>query len=357
MQSYARAAVALGLAGLLAGAGCGQSEAPAQGRNAPRPALIEVEPAGEGDLTDGWSFLGQVQPAMAAELASAASGHVLSVNVREGDAVTKGQVLLTLDSAKVRAQLASAEARLEGIKTELVIAERQLERLRPLEFPTITETERERFELTVATLRAQLATQTAEVQQARVERAHHTLRAPFSGAVKARRVDPGAWVSVGQPVLELVSLEELEIHVDVSAELGGRLEVGGVATLVGNGRVSAEIAGVVPALDTATRTMRVRLVPSERPPWLIAGMAVDVEFEVRFEGQGVTVSRDALLRSAVGVRLVKYADGAAVPVPVEVIATAEGRALVRGEGLAPGDLIIVRGNERLRPGQPVQVKE
>jgi multidrug efflux pump subunit AcrA (membrane-fusion protein) len=48
-------------------------------------------------------------------------------------------------------------------------------------------------------------------------------------------------------------------------------------------------------------------------------------------------------------------DGNAQPIDVTVVATAEAQVLVRGDGLAAGDQVVVRGNERLRPGQPLQV--
>lgn len=351
---------ALSLAALITGSACSRSEggsgaSPPAGGGAPPPARVAVEAAGDGKLTTGWSFLGHVQPAAEAEIAAAVAGHVLKVTVREGDKAARGDVLVALDSADVRARVEAARAREAGIETELKVAQRQLERVRGLSYPAVSEPEKERYALAVDSKKAELATQRAEVKRLEVELGHHTVRAPFSGVVRARHVDPGDWLGVGEPVVELVALEELEIHVDVSAELGARLAVGQDAALLGPERAAARVAGIVPALDEGTRTMRVRLAPIDPPAWLIAGMPVNVEFEVSFDGDGVVVSRDALVRGAVDTRVIKLVDGAGVPVPVEVLATAGDRALVRGDGLAAGDQVVVRGNERLRPGQPLEV--
>lgn len=369
---------------LASASGCAEPEAPAptSSPSGPPPALVELETARAGSLTDGWAFLGQVEPALASDLAAAVAGHVLAVNAREGDRVTRGQVLLTLDSAKARAELTAAQARAQGQEKDLELARRQLERVRTLSYPTVSEPEKERYEREVQNLEAQLAIQRAEVQRAQVELARHTLRAPFAGVVGRRHVDPGAWVGVGLPVLSLVSLDDLEVHVDVSARLGGRLEVGQQARLLGPTAAAAEIAGIVGALDASTRTMRVRLIPKDTPPWLLAGLAVDVEFPVTLgnEGSGddgVIVSRDALIQGPIDTRVIKYVEGKAVPVRVEVLATAGQRALIRpvaatgdgpggaaggagagrdaGASLAEGDSVVIRGNERLRPGQPLQV--
>lgn len=337
--------------------GCSNSEAPAQSQGGgPPPPLVEVATVEAGDLTDGWTYLGQVQPALSAELAAAVAGHVKMLEVREGDAVTKGQVLVKLDTATIGAQVNATRAKEKATVAELEQARKQLARVQEIN-AGLSDPERERFELAVSTLEATLAAQKAETRRVQVAYSQHTMKAPFAGVVRARHADPGAWISVGQPVLEVVSLEDIEVHVAVSAELGKRVTVGDVETLRGDTPVEAEVVGVVPALDSDTRTIRVRLVPKERPAWLIPGMAVDVEFEVELQGDGVTVGLDALIRGPVEVRVMKVVDGKGVPVVVEVLASTESKALIRGEGLKAGDQVVVRGNERLRPNSPLRVTE
>lgn len=328
-----------------------------KGQGGPPPALVQVAKAEEGSLTDGWTFLGRVEAALDARIAAAVAGHVGAVTVREGDRVKKNQVLVRLDSADSRAAVSGLEAKVKGLEAQLEIAKKQLERVAELGYPTVSDAEKERFELNVTNLQTELAIQRAELRRSRVALGHHTVNAPFAGSVRARHVDPGDWVAVGAPVLELVSLDDLEVQVDVSAELGSRLSVGDTATLKGPEPAEATIAGLVPALDSETRTMRVRLTPEERPPWLIAGMAIDVEFAVTFASGGVIVPRDALVRGPTGVRVVLAEDGKGTSVPVVVVAAAADRALVRGEGLEAGDQVVIRGNERLRPGQPLRVQE
>ncbi len=355
------ASLVLATAGLATA--CSDSKAPGQGsggapgpgkKGPPPPVLVELAAVEAGDLVDEWTFLGQAQPALSAELAAAVAGHVISVGAREGDSASKGQTLLTIDSAKIRAELAAAQAQERGLVTELELAKRQVERVSKLDYPTISEPERERFELDAARVEAQLLARKAEIRRLQVELTRHTVKAPFAGIIAARVVDPGAWVSAGQTVLTLVSLDQLEVHVNVSAELGGRISVGNSVKLVGPTTAEAEIAGIVGALDTATRTMLVRLVPKERPSWLLSGMAVDVAFPVSLAGRGVMVPRDAIIRGPVESRVIAFVDGQGKPITVEIVATTGDKALVRAQGLAPGDRIVVRGNERWRPGQPMK---
>ncbi len=349
-------------AALALAVGCSKTEAPAQAKSSsggPPPAVVQLGTVGAGELTTGWRFLGRVEPSMAAEVAAAVDGHVRAIKVRVGDAVASGDVLVSLDANRARAQLEAARAREAGLQTELAHAERELERIKKLDYPTVSEPERERYQLTVDSKRAALMSERAEVKRLQVVVSQHTLRAPFAGVIRARHVDPGDWVSVGKTVVEVVALDAPEIHVDVSAAVGANLHRGDKATLVGPTPAAATIAGIVPALATDTGAMRVRLEPTERPDWMIAGMPIDVEFQLamKLASGGVTVSRDALVRGPVDVRVIKAVDGTGVPVTVEIIASSADLALVRGDGLAAGDKVVVRGNERLRPGQPLQVKE
>jgi RND family efflux transporter MFP subunit len=322
------------------------------------PAAVKVETVRSGSLVDRWTFLGQVDAKLAAEIAAAVEGHVVAVTVREGDRVSKNHVLLRLDGATLAASVEAAKARETGLAAELGAAERQLGRARTLKYPAVSEPELDRFELHVDKLRADLDTQRAETRRLQVELGHHIVRAPFAGAIKTRLVDPGAWINRGQALLSLVALDDLQVLVDVSVDLGRQLVLGNQATLLGKDPLPARIVGIVPALDADTRTMRVRLEPESRPAWLLAGMPLHVEFPVTVaDGTAVLVSRDALVRSPAQVRIIKIVDGAAVPVVVEVIASAKGDALVRGEDLNPGDQVVVRGNERLRPGQPLNVAD
>lgn len=326
-----------------------------KGGGGPPPALVKLAPVGNSNLTDRWAFLGQVKSALSTSLAAAVSGHVRMLKVRVGDKIEKGQVVVKLDPMSISAQVAAARAKEARYVAELAQAKRQLKRMKQLKSSAFSAPEREKFELDVQSLSAQLKAQRAETRRAQTEYMHHIIRAPFTAVVRARHVNPGAWVNTGQAILDIISLSELEVFVDIAPELGRRLKVGDKAVLQGEPDVKATIAGIVPALDESTRGMRIRLTPDGQADWLMAGRTVSVEFGVDLTGKGVTVPTDALVRGPVSVRVVKAADGKGVPVQVQIIATSGKTALVKGKGLAVGDKVVVRGNQRLRPGQPLRV--
>lgn len=338
---------------------CGQAEAgEGGGGKGGRPAaLVSVAPVSAGALRDKVRFLGRAEPVSTATLAASVAGPVVSVEARVGDAVAAGDPLVALEDKLARAALDAVQASRRQVTAELSQARRELARIEKLQFPVVSDHEKEQERLAVQTLSARKQALAAEIRRAEEDLARHRMAAPFAGVVTARHVSPGTWVRPGDPLIELVSTDELEIFVDVAATLAGELRPGTAASLFGRAdqQAKATVRGIVPSLDRATRTLTVRLgLEGARPEWLIAGLPIFVEFEVAL-GEGLLVPRDALVQGPVEVRVMLMEAGKAKPVTVEVLGTAGDQALVRAEGLKVGAELIVRGNERVRPGQPVRV--
>lgn len=353
-------------------AGCdrphGEGSAKAANRRS-QGALVEVTRVAPGTLSDHWTFLGNVRAGMRAELAAAAAGEVRWVGPREGDHVPKKAVLLRVDARVARAKVLAAKAKQRRAAETLAQAKREAQRRGRLSRQARSELELERALSAVRVAQAEVSLLAAETQQAVAELALHRVVAPFAGVITARRVDPGDWVSVGTRVLDLVSTEALEVLVDVPPRLLQFVRRGTKAAIYPSASevaLAASVSGVVQALDPVARTARLRLVPNQpqaaRQGLLRAGAAVRVSFSVLRKG-GVVVPRDALVVSPTAVRVVKVHDSKARHVVVDVLATANDRALViakktadqRDDSLKPGDAIVVRGNERLRPGQLLRI--
>jgi RND family efflux transporter MFP subunit len=339
--------------------GCSPTgERRSQAAGARKPALVEVSKVHRGELSDRWSFMGNVRALMQAELAAGAEGEARRVRVREGDRVAKGQLLLQVDDRVVRARLMAARAQLREAREQQAQAERELKRFSKLTKQARSELELERTASRVRLAAARFAVLQAQIAQVRAELAQHRVVAPFAGVVTKRHVDPGDWVKRGQRALDLVSSQQLEVLVDVSPKLLRFVKVGDDARVSANDgtQVKATVRGVVGVLDPVARTAKIRLAPKKAA--LRSGAAVQVSFAIRHRGEGVVVPRDALLTGPVSTRVIKVVSGRATPVTVEVLATARARALVlpsKAASLRVGDRIVVRGNERLRPGQSVRV--
>ncbi|MGQ0614612.1 MAG: efflux RND transporter periplasmic adaptor subunit [Planctomycetaceae bacterium] len=222
----------------------------------------------------------------------------------------------------------------------------------------------------LAQARARTAAQEQEAQRLVDELRRHVVLAPFDGYVVAELTQEGEWVEKGRAVAELVALDSVEIEIGVVEEavrhLRGGLEAAvTVAALPGEAFVGT-LARVVPQGDTRTRTFPVRILLAN---WrtgdevlLKAGMIASVTLAAGEPGRAVLVPKDALVLGAGPTPLVFVVEAkegggeAARAVPVRVGVAQGGRIQVIGE-IAAGALVVVRGNERLRPGQAVRVAE
>jgi RND family efflux transporter MFP subunit len=330
---------------------CGDAPSDAGGSSRPAP-LVRVASVEAGTLTEQWLALGEVRPLEAAQLAAGASGPVVSVAVREGAEVGRGDVLVEIDRAPALARLAGADARAREADIEHRRLAAALARREAVSAGVLSSEELVDARSRVDAQEARLAGLQAAADEARADLSRHRVRAPFAGVVTGRSVAAGDWVTVAQPLLTLVSTADLEVHVRVPRRVARALTVGATATLAGG---TATVAAIVPAVDPDTRTVLVRLTPDADVD-VAAGEAVDVALPVPWTDVGVKVPRDALLLQPGAARVIKIEGEVTVAVPVEVLATADEAALVTGEGLAVGDQVVTRGNERVRPGGPVRLE-
>jgi len=319
------------------------------------PVPVVVAEAGEPRLDRSFSVLGEVRTRHRAELAVGVDGPILRLDALEGDRVAKGALLVQVDDAVARAELQAAAAAVDEAAIALKRSEADLARYRSVSADVLAQTEVDRAEADVAGLTARLRSAEARVAEVRARIARHAIRAPFSGAVTRRHADPGDWVTPGRVLLEMASTDNLDVLVDVQPALAGLIRAGDPATLTPNGvSVPATVAAVVPVLDPTTRTARVRLSPDAPHEALIPGAPITVVFDTSASlPSGARVPRDAITTSSAGSTVVRVQDSVAERVTVQVLAESPDAALV--DGLAPGDLVVIRGNESLRPGQAVRI--
>ena len=343
----------------LAALGC-EGEAPAKsGPNGPPPARVWVGEVRSGTIEAQWSFLGDVSALQHARLAAGASGEVRRVLVRVGDYVKRGDLLVEVDPSVAAARVRAAAASEQAGSAELERARRDAERLSVAgpDIAAAAEIEQATSERKRAV--AERGRLEAAEAEARAQLGRHRVKAPFDGVVAARRVDPGDWVDPGVEVIELIDDRGVEVLASVPPEVAHFLSVGDKATLALRGATTAAtIRGIVPALDAESRTIRLRLVPDEPTSWLLPGAAVDVLLTIKRSEEGaLVVPRDALVYGIANIHVVKSVEGKAEPVPVEILARGRDEVLIRAEGLAAGDTVVTRGNERVFPGQPLIVLE
>ncbi|RAL22324.1 hypothetical protein DL240_10770 [Lujinxingia litoralis] len=369
------------LAGLLMIGGCSSEEAsggpkgpkgPKMGGNVTRVS-VETVPVAQGEFAVQGDFAGEFQSEGMAELSAEVAGRVTTLNVNIGDAVEEGQVLAEVDATPTRqrvrelgASVQMSRASLEEARVNLANLRRDLERKEPLlsrQMITEREVEELRSQVSAAEQRVAVAEATIAQNQARQASAREDLsntkiRAPFAGLIGERYVDRGSYVSPGQTVFRVVDDGDLYISVRIPERDAARVATDTPVTIrvgaLGSAPLKGKILRIAPALDPATRSLRVDVVLNEEHPGIRPGMYARVSLELGRAEDALTLMSQAILRQVDGAPYVwKVVDGAAQR--QEVVLGLVGRERTQIiEGLQAGTPVVLRGHEKLKDGVEVR---
>ena len=351
---------------------------PAAAQGGRPPALVEVNPVREEPIAQTVPVVGRLVPREHGTVAATIAGPVADLRIRVGQQVAEGEVLLVLARdlpearlAQKRADQALEAARVRTAEAEVDLVRQELERLERLKgssaFPKAAYDDK-RQELVRRRSRvreAKAALDRARVQRemAEIELARTTIRAPYAGVVTARHVSPGGYVRAGDPVATLVDDRRLELEADVPTDrLAGLAPGREVRFELDDGSTHrAAVRALVPDENPLTRTRPVRFIPRFAPDGgygrPAANQSVVVHVPITARRTVASVHKDAVIRQR-GRPLVYVVKGSPEAARAEArpirIGEAVGGRFVVLEGLDAGDLVVVRGNERITPGQAVR---
>ena len=330
-----------------------------------RSPLVVVSKATTDTVIKQVPLTGTVTSARVAQLSTEVSGLVKKVNVEVGDRVETDAELLELDREIEQLILAALQATTRQARAELADAKRRYEDAELLrKQKSISENELRLLEAEVEVDKSMLIRQQADErrQQARVER--HTLRAPFDGVISERLTETGEWIEPGNPVLTLVADDDLRIEFRVPQEFFIRINPQSTLSVTLDAlpeRVfDASIDTVVPVSDPSSRTFLVHARVNADDMRMTPGMSVHGKLGLTTGREGVVVPRDAILRYPDGrVTVWMINPGSEPPTVTEKRVTTghsfDGLVTIR-DGIASGDVIVIRGNESLQEGQQVRIQ-
>jgi len=351
--------------------------APAQDHGGRPPTPVRVEAVRHEMLQEHRRVTGELRAISRSQVATIEPGLVISRRVKAGQVVRAGEVLAVLDARRLELELRrlEAEARVAGAtvqarSSEYEMEQRDVDSLRQVEARGASnpkELADAGSELTMAGARLEAARQDHAVMQARAELARTrlgdmTVRAPFDGIVVQTFAEPGQWMGEGEAIVELVSVGACEAWLDVpqrfaEAVIGRRRPVQ-VSIDALDRSVPATVPVVVPNVDRVGRSFKVFIRIEDTSGVLTPGMSVTGYVATGEEAKFLTVPRNALLRNDAGYYVYVARTGGqgpamATPTPIAIAFQVDDRVAVHPGAIAPGDLVVVEGNERLFPMTPV----
>lgn len=288
---------------------------------------------------------GTVRAGESVELVSEITGTIVELAFEEGTRVRRGQLLVKLDDAELRAQLLRAEHR---VQLAGVQAERQRELL------ASQGTSQQNYD---AAINEQRVLQ-AEADLIRAQLEETEIRAPFDGVVGLRYVSVGSFVDSSTRIATLQSLDELKVDFSVAERHMARLNPGAPVSITVAGRsepIPGEVYAIEPQIDAATRTIQLR-ARATNPGWVLPGAFATVRLTLRDIPDALMIPATAIVPGLNQQTVFVVEDGRAQPRPVQ-----SGLRLAREvqilDGLEPGAVVITSGQLQLRAGDQVRPVE
>jgi len=320
----------------------------------PPPAAVTTIVAAREDWPSTQSAVGTVAAVRGVTISADLPGVVDRIAFESGQSVREGEVLAVLDTRQERAQLAAAEAqqqlarvnfdRVQGLLNERVIS---------------------RAEFDQATANHRQAEAHAGEIRATIDR--KTIRAPFSGVLGIRHVNLGQYLSAGDALVTLESLNPIYVNFGVPQQAAGQLHSGLVVHVTAGDHGGTEISGRVTAIDSVvdetTRNVQVQATFANPRGTLRPGMFVQAEVVVGASQPVVSLPASAINYAPYGdsvfvVGDITGEDGQAykgVRQQFVKVGRTRGDQVGIVSGVKPGDEVVTSGVFKLRNGAAVLV--
>ena len=324
-----------------------------QGNFQPPPEAVTTVVVSAGPWDNTMSAIGTVVAVNGVTVSADMPGLVEQIAFDSGRRVSKGDVLVRLDTKGERAQLAAAEAQRE-------LARLDLDRMRGMLASSIVP--QSNFDQASA----QFKQADARVGEIRASIERKTIRAPFSGTLGIRQVNLGQYLAGGSPIVTLQALQPVFVNFSVPQLELGHLTRGATVSVTSDTLGQPEvgkIAAIESLIDEATRNGRVQAIFENRAEKLRPGMFVQVQLANGARTSVITVPASAISYAPFGdsvfiVEDVKGPGGKSyrgVRQQFVKLGGARGDQVAVLTGVKPGEEVVTSGVFKLRPGAAVQV--
>ena len=394
------------------------SSARAQAPGGMPEARVNVAVVQQSNPVAQQTFVGTVMPLRTSTVGSSIEGRVIEFAVDEGDAVADGAVLARLRTDQLEIQLAAAEAELQlqeqalqeleqSIPQEIRQAEARMQaatalmkftelqlkhartlfqrkavseddvqekesaaiaaQQKALEYRAALRLATETSPAKIAQAKSRVQAQFEETRRLQDDIAEHTIVAPLDGYVTEEHTEVGQWIAKGGPVVEIVEIHQVDVEVSVPEKYISRVQLGTKARVTIEAMpardqtlLHGEVTAIVPQADVRSRSFPVKVRLDNRPvngrTPLMPGMFARVHIDLAFGSaeSGLWVPKDAVVLGETSSSVFAVVDGKAQPVAVRLLRHAGDLVEVVGP-LKPGGRVVVEGNERLMPGQPLVI--
>jgi len=317
----------------------------AGGRNN-APAFVTLAPVRAERISQKLEALGNARANESVDISTKISNIVTAVMFRDGERVKRGHVLVQLDNAQARADVAAAQAAVTESES-LYNRSREL-----LNTQALSKSSFDQLEATLKANRARLGAASARLEDT-------VIRAPFSGRVGLRRVSVGTLISPGDVITTLddTSVIKLDFAVPENflASLREGLTIRATAPAFPGRTFAGSVSSIDSRVDIATRSVTVRALLANEDGALKPGMFLNVSL-ANDEREALVIPEEALTPEAERQYVFVVTDGKVSRREVRIGGRRPGSVEILA-GVVAGERVIVEGTQKVRDGAMVRATE
>jgi RND family efflux transporter MFP subunit len=310
--------------------------------------------------------IGTVQPVVSLAVRSRVDSQVEKVHFEDGATVKTGDVLFTLDSRSIDAQVRQAEATLARDRAQLDKALRDVERIQGLvDRNTLGAVQLADARTAADVLKATVAQDDAQLQNLRVLRTYYDIRSPATGRVGLSGVREGAVVRAASdtatPLATVIQMSPIYVAFGLPERFIPDLRAAGDKAIVDVALqnevtvAGGKVAFIDNTVDPQTATIMVRASFDNKDERLWPGTIANVRVTLRIDANAVVVPSEAVQSGQRGSFVFVIENGSAKVRPVNVSRTLDGQAIIT-DGLSGGETVVTDGQLSLRDGIRVDIK-
>lgn len=313
--------------------------------NASKAISVEGLIANYEPISGSISSSGSILAHEEVEIKSEVSGKVVGIYFREGQAVTKGQLLVKLNDDDLKAQI-------NKLEIEIKLADEKEKRYKQLlASAAISKEEYDIAETNLNLLRANVAIIKTSIDKTKIT-------APFTGVAGLKNICPGAFITNATVITTVQSVQPLKLDFSIPEKYNSMLKIGTNVTfhVMGDSKTySATVYAKEPKIDQDNRTAKIRAQFSNPGGRLSPGSFAEVVIPIGNEEKAIMIPTIAYIPDISGAKVFVSKGGQAVSVPVKAgIRTSTSLQIL--EGIQIGDTVLTTGILQLKPKTPVNVK-
>ena len=322
------------------------------------PAGVVVSKIVFQEIAPNRPFIGTLYYERISRVSSEVPGLVTRIQVEEGDRIDKGASLVLLDTEILEKEILIRENDIEQAKLNIDHLKKNYQRMESLyKNESVREKDYDDAEFAYQDALIKKLSAETNLEKLLIQKRKSIIHAPFDGIVLEKNVDSGDWVQQGKPLVTLGSVNDLFIQVPVAETLLQFVTIGQsvpVTIHAYNKELTGTLDNISPIADEKTKNIFLKIRIPELTK-VAQNMSATAFISTGTRQTLAIIPRDALVNSRGTDIVYTIKEGKAVQLPVHIVTYLGNSIGADNKHFTEGMPVVVDGNERLHPDQPVVI--